>query len=548
MPKARPLALDADLTPKRAKDMRKRSRKKTAPASRDRRLTGEPLDLELEDWLVMIAVDSTLWERAEAFERRERRHALKAGRKRAHTVAESFIVQQANALIGVSERQLIIKLNKKWRRKRINKALQKAWPNHPNRRLPPKKSNGKKNREKNAKKNQKYAMSRSQHRYFMDNHILANDEEYERLCHDNMTRAVEIAIHMGMLKPRNGSLNNPEASRYVFADLTFLRERYDHRNVKDKNSSRIDRTTTRYNGTNKDYAGSRGRNLGLVGVRNDEYRERVPLVIGVKPNDMTEGEYFISHLAHLIENYPDVKRGLLGTIYDMAIKGVHIDQIYDLGLAHIGKVPDTNQGEVASLTLRDEEFSCLDQETRTSDVLLEDGAPYLLFIDGDGEICYQPLLQIDLYRRWNKGEGRYRWYGDYAVPDKPWMGALAGAVTTLRLDSTREERDGQAKRRTNYLRAIPETDPRFKRLFGPRETAESFFRSLKMLTPDQRALSVTARRVQLNLLAFQTQESMKALISHHERTGADVSRWFGSYSPLPRAGPIPRAGPLALAA
>ena len=28
------------------------------------------------------------------------------------------------------------------------------------------------------------------------------------------------------------------------------------------------------------------------------------------------------------------------------------------------------------------------------------------------------------------------------------------------------------------------------------------------------------------------------LISHHERTGADVSRWFGSYSPLPRDGPL----------
>ncbi len=496
MPKARPLALDADLTPKRAKDMRKRSRRKTAttePDSRERSLTGEPLDLELEDWLVMIAVDRTLWERSEAFVRRERRRAPKAGRKRTHTVAESFIVQQANALLGISERQLIIKLNKKRRRKRINKALQKAWPDHPNRRLPPKKSNGKKN--KKGKKNQKYAMSRSQHRYFMNNHILANDEEYERLCLDNITRAVEIAIHMGMLRPRNGSLNSPVASRCAFADITFLRERYDHRNVRDKRSSRIDRTATRYNGTNRDHAESRGHNILLVGVRNDEYRERVPLEISIKPVDATEGEYFVSRLAHLLENYPDVKRGLLGTIYDMAIKGVHIDPIYDLGLAHVGKVPDTNQGEVASLTLRDEQFSCLDGETRTSDVLLEDGAPYLLFIDGDGDTCYQPLLQIDLYRRWNKGDETYRWYGDYAVPDKPWMGALAGAITTLRLDSTREERDGQGKRRTNYLRAIPETDPRFKRLFGPRETAESFFRSLKVLIPDQRALSVTDRRV-----------------------------------------------------
>ena len=173
-------------------------------------------------------------------------------------------------------------------------------------------------------------------------------------------------------------------------------------------------------------------------------------------------------------------------------------------------------------------------------MLLEDGAPYLPFIDGNGEVLYQPLLQTDLYRAHilNKGDQRYRWYGKYEVPDRPWMGELAGAVITFRLNSTPEERDGKAKRRTNYLRAIPETDPRFRRLYGPRETGESFFRSLKVFIQDQRALSVTARRVELNSLAFQARESLKALISHHERTGADVSRWFGSYSPLPRDGPL----------
>ena len=539
MPKARPLALDADLTPKRAKDMRKRSRRKTAPAdtdSRQRNLTGEPLPLEFEDWLVMSAVDATQWERAEAYERRESRRNLKAGRPREHIVFEVLLVQQAHDLLGVSERQLIIKLNKSWRRKRINQALEEAWPDHPNRRLPPLKP---KNNNGEKKKDQKYAMSRSQYRHFTKHHILGDDEEYNRSWCDSIERAVEISLHMGMLKPRKGGLNNPDPSRFIFADQTFLRERYDHRNVKDKNSPRIDRDAVRYNGRDNSYAGSRGHNIQLLGVRNRHYRERVPLIVGVKPAHMTEGEYFIHLLAHLMTQCPDVKKGALGTIYDMAIKGVHIDEISGgLGLVHIGKVPDTNQGEMASLDWRDEEFSCADGKTRTHDVLLEDGAPYLPFIDGNGEVLYQPLLQTDLYRALNKGDQRYRWYGKYEVPDRPWMGELAGAVITFRLNSTPEERDGKAKRRTNYLRAIPETDPRFRRLYGPRETGESFFRSLKVFIQDQRALSVTARRVELNSLAFQARESLKALISHHERTGADVSRWFGSYSPLPRDGPL----------
>ena len=536
MPKVRPLALDADLTPKRAKDMRKRSRRKAVPADADTskdKLKDEPLDLEFEDWLELLAVKATLWEQAEAIERRLGRHQPKAGCKRKHIVAEALLVLHAHNLLGVSERQLIIKLNRAWRRERLNKALQQAWPDHPNRRLPPMKP---KNKNKDSDPDQKYAISRSQCRYFVKHHILADEEGYEQLCRDGAEQAVETAVHMGMIKPRNGSLNDPNPSRFVFADQTFLRERYDHRNVKDKKSSRVDRDTVRYNGRDKNYVGSRGHNIDLLGVRNEHYRERVPLVVGIKPAHMTEGEHFISRLAYLLSEFPEVKHGALGTIYDMAIRGNHIDEIYSLGLVHIGKIADTASG-MASLTWRDEEFACVDGMTRTHDVVLDDGAPYLMFIDGNGDVLYQPLLQIDLYRAPNKGDKRYRWYGKYEVPDVSWMGELAGAVTTLRLDSLSEERKGKSKRRTNYLHAIPETDPRFRRLFGPRETAESFFRSFKWLIPDQRALSVTARRVQLNLLAFQSQECMKALISHHERTGADVSRWFGSYSPLPRDGP-----------
>ena len=54
----------------------------------------------------------------------------------------------------------------------------------------------------------------------------------------------------------------------------------------------------------------------------------------------------------------------------------------------------------------------------------------------------------------------------------------------------------------------------------------------------RRARSTTARRVNLDLLAFQTKETVTALIAHHKRTGADMSKWFGQRSPLARDGPL----------
>ena len=98
---------------------------------------------------------------------------------------------------------------------------------------------------------------------------------------------------------------------------------------------------------------------------------------------------------------------------------------------------------------------------------------------------------------------------------------MVGATTRIRNNSTPQER--QAKRhtrRTRGLRPIPETDPSFKPLYGPRQDIESHFSTYK-------------RQLNYNLFQINT-----ALVAHHKRTGKDISRWFGSHFPDTRAGPL----------
>ena len=524
MPEAQRLPVfGTDLMPVRARDIRSRAYGDGSDPRR-RNVTGEPLEIPDIEELENLVTLETLWEQTGAFERREARRCRR-GRPREHSVFEAFFAMHAKAYYP-SERQLFVQLTSPRVRAMLNEALREAWPDRPDRRLSSK------------------PMSRCQFRYFRDEYLVADDDEHEQLFRSNMRQSVEAAVHAGMLKPRDGSLMKPPSSRIAYGDDSFIRSRIrPHRSknqdgkLGDSKARRVDPDARPYSGNNRAYAGSHGHHITLVGIRNAHRNERIPLHISVRPAGKKEADRFVEILRTLLDEHAEVRDGLLGAVYDMAVKAPHIDQIYDLGLLPIGKVPLTNTGQIASVVLRDEELRCADGTAKTVDLHILNTVPCLSFIDGDGEVTYQPLRRTDTYRRPNSGGG-WRWYGEYEVPDFSWMGELAGAKTKIRLDSTADERAGRARRRTLALRGISEADPCFRPSFGVREDAESTFSTLKTPMLHRRARSITARRVNLDLLAFQTKETVTALIAHHKRTGADVSKWFGQRSPLPRDGPL----------
>ncbi|MCY4427783.1 MAG: hypothetical protein OXC05_12255 [Halieaceae bacterium] len=67
-------------------------------------------------------------------------------------------------------------------------------------------------------------------------------------------------------------------------------------------------------------------------------------------------------------------------------------------------------------------------------------------------------------------------------------------------------------------------------MFGLREDAESAFAHIKRRT-NGRARSVGADRIELDLFAHQQIVAIQAIIHHHLREQADISEWFGQYSP-----------------
>ena len=513
---ARPPVFGTDLMPVRARDVHA-LRFRDNSESTGRNVKGEPLELPDLDELENLVTLATLWEQAESFQRREHRKHRR-GRPREHSVFEAFFAMHAKAYYP-SERCLFVQLESPRVRRMLNAALRQAWPDHPHRQLPAK------------------PMSRCQFRHFRQKHLVDNDEEHQHLFSANERQAVKAAVHMGMLRPRDGSLAHPSSSRIAYGDDSYIRSRIKKPKTKGDPKRRRDPDARPYSGNNRAYAGSHGHHITLVGIRNSHRQERIPLHLSVRPAHKKEADRFVETVENLRDEHPEVRQGLLGVAYDMAIKSRAIDDLYDLGLLPIGKVSLTNSRKPASVVLHDETFHCTNGTTHVMDIRVLNTVPCVSFIDGNGDLNYQPLARLDTYRRPN-ADGTWRWYGEFQIPDHSWMGALAGATTTFRLDSIHEERYGRARRRTLALRGIPESDPYYKEAFGVREDAESTFSSMKVPMLHRRARSITARRVNLDLLAFQTKETITALIAHHERTGADVSQWFGQHSPLARDGPL----------
>ena len=108
--------------------------------------------------------------------------------------------------------------------------------------------------------------------------------------------------------------------------------------------------------------------------------------------------------------------------------------------------------------------------------------------------------------------------------------------------STPQER--QAKRhtrRTRALRPIPETDPSFKKLYGPRQDIESHCSTYKRQLNYDRLRTKDKHSLMFNWLAHDLFQINTALVAHHKRTGKDVSRWYGNHFSNARAGPIEKA-------
>ena len=139
------------------------------------------------------------------------------------------------------------------------------------------------------------------------------------------------------------------------------------------------------------------------------------------------------------------------------------------------------------------------------------GAPSVVLPDSDGDEVIVPLRRQQI--RWKNNRSRHVAYGHYAMPDTPPVPThLRGASTVIRLNSLDNEA-GSSTRRTRALRAIPEGDADFDRLYGIREDVESAFADLKNGATRLRG----SRNHDFQIVVYQMLNIVKALAARRNR-------------------------------
>ena len=507
-----------DLAPVRAKDipakLRSSNNGSAEPASG---VEGQEVELSTIQYAEALASFKPLLDYSYELEMKYPRQPPGAGRPRAHPALGALVVWILKPHC-VSERATIKELKDPANLERVRTAAATAWPDHPV--LPLLDS----------------PMSRSQYRRFAQKYLADMPDELANLCSHIRRTAAQAARHMGMLDPEDGTCSEPSPRRTAFADETFLRSRLSRSPSQcvDDNGELIhlfDPDAHNHFTNNKQDEGTRGYKVHMTGVSNGWCNQRVIIDFGIRGLDISEGNNQIERLKLLQRESPEIRDGLQALTYDRALKPVHIDAIYDLGINPILGTSLTNKGQPSTVVLQDQRFKCRDGTIRHIDVRWLHTTACVDYVDGDGYLTHQPLRRLNTLPRTNS-DGSCRWYNHFEVPDNPLLPDLSGATVIVRINSTKDEREpGPPRRRTNAARVLNPTDDCYRALSGGRENIESFFSELKTPLRYRRARSITNPRVMLDLAARAAYTTVKALIHHYYETGTGADQWFGQRAP-----------------
>ena len=147
---------------------------------------------------------------------------------------------------------------------------------------------------------------------------------------------------------------------------------------------------------------------------------------------------------------------------------------------------------------------------RTVRLYARGGAIGLGELTDKGELEFAELRRIRTSRKAD-GNGLFRWYNEYALPEP-----FGGKHVMVRLHGNDED---AARRfnRTENVRPIASSDPDFKQLYARRSDSESINRGLEDTLYLNRAHSVGHARQHVNLLGYALMVNSMALHEHRRR-------------------------------
>jgi hypothetical protein len=258
----------------------------------------------------------------------------------------------------------------------------------------------------------------------------------------------------------------------------------------------------------------------LVATRVPDPHGRMILDIEWAPTAGAEARTATECFSRLARHVP----GAQGIVYDAALRGVHHQTILrDLGLLPINRVsalkaainkPRRKGGR------RIPKISYIEDKTvktpcgiATISLYARDGALGIGELTDTGDLEFVPLRRVRTHRNAD-GNGRFRWYNDYRLPESHGAGPI-----TVRLHGTPAD-EARKLNRTENLRPIPPDDPDFVRLYPRRNDAESINRGIDDSLWLGRAHSLGHARQHVDLLGYALMVNGIALHRHARRRPA----------------------------
>lgn len=364
----------------------------------------------------------------------------------------------------------------------------------------------------------------------------AVDEEFE-------VQAAEQAKSMGMFDASAGSVTHPARQNVLVGDGTVLRPCVDavlgdlqlDKRTGALEQKRYDRDAGSFK-TGDGTTVVHGTKFGFVESWLAYVNERV--ILGVfnvpKGKGHSEAEEALKLIDRAYERLPWAQ----AVAWDMAIRGTHIDHLYERGLQPVVKTAKTPGGKLRERLIEIHEAKLVDGTEEKVNLWASNGGLCILVVAG-GEEHLVHCVRKQTYKRANAGGG-YRWYMDAVVPDEPRVPPRlrSARISQIRLDTTAGDKKMGLNRAEN-LRAIHQGDADWDRLYALRPGAESTNRWFKERLRDTRAPAIGVPRQHLHLVLGAMFNNFRAWLAHQARVGAAPS-YASPPSPTPG---VPMAPP-----
>jgi hypothetical protein len=370
-------------------------------------------------------------------------------------------------------------------------------------------------------------MRRHHHRYTRDAYLTRPDI-WEAIAALHRQLAVDQAESIGLLRADGpGSWTHPDLSRMMYADGKVITPLF----KATATTRRLEKSTgellpvrhepdahLHFQGDGEQAFGTK---FVIVAARTHDHHGRIIIDTNWVPTPGGEAATAMD----CFERLAPIAAGTQGVLYDTALRGVHHQTLMrDLGWLSVNRVTakaapaNRSKGPRAgrspkSTYLEDKTVDTPNGPTAVS-LYAQGGALGIGELDDRGNVTFTELERRRTHRNADKN-GRYRWYNDYALPERFGAGTL-----TVRLHATPAD-TARKLNRTENLRPIAPSDPDFKRLYSRRNDAESINRGLDDSLYLRRAHTVGHARQHLNLLGYALVVNAIAVQRHRQR-GAPI--------------------------